>query len=158
MTDSVELETVARTRRGCRADAQGVSHRRAPGPSYKESLIDTSCIDRTAMQEVEVETAVLREAKQRRATRFLKGPIPMQLIAAANRLPGCALAVMLAIHHQTTLTSKPFVGLPAKLMDELGISRHAKARALRVLELAGLVRVDRQLGRAAQVMLIGIPA
>jgi hypothetical protein len=105
------------------------------------------------VEEVEVETAVLRQSRQRRSDRFLKGPIPLHLITAAARLPGQALAVLLAVHHQITLTGKPSVSLPSALLAELGTDRDAKARALHQLERAGLIQVERARGRAARVWL-----
>jgi hypothetical protein len=107
------------------------------------------------VEEVEVETAVLRQFRLRRSDRFLKGPIPPHSIAAAARLPGQALAVLLAVHHQITLTGKPSVSLPGGLLAELGTDRNAKARALHQLERAGLIQVERARGRAARVRLAG---
>jgi hypothetical protein len=63
------------------------------------------------------------------------------------------LAVLLAIHHQSDLTGKPSVTLPARLLADLGVSRDAKARGLKLLELAGLVIVTRSRGRAARIQL-----
>lgn len=103
--------------------------------------------------EVEVKTGLVRQSRIRRGERFLKGPISMPDIATAARLPGQALAVFLAVHHQTALTKKSLVTLPATLLGELGISRDAKARALRVLEGAGLVTVARTKGRNARIQL-----
>jgi hypothetical protein len=105
------------------------------------------------IEETEVQTDLLRQSKVRRQERFLKGPIPLPNIAAAARLPGQALALFLAVHHQTALTGKASVALPARLLQDLGISRGAKARGLRALEEAGLVTVVRTRGRAAKIQL-----
>jgi DNA-binding transcriptional ArsR family regulator len=105
------------------------------------------------IKETEVETDLVRQSKIRRGQRFLKGPIPLPDIATAARLPGHALALFLAVHHQTALTGKPVVTLPARLLAELGVSRGAKSRGLQVLEKAGLVTVARSRGRAAKVQL-----
>jgi hypothetical protein len=114
-------------------------------------------INRTTCQEdieqTEVETDLHRQSKKHRRERFLKGPIPFKDIAAASRLPGRALAIFLAVHHQTALTGKPSITLPARLLAELGISRGAKSRGLQLLEKAGLVIVARPRGRAARVQL-----
>jgi DNA-binding MarR family transcriptional regulator len=77
----------------------------------------------------------------------------MREIGAAARLPGQALALFLALHHQTALTGKPIVTLPAKLLTDLGVSRDAKARGLKALEQAGLVYVSRSRGKAARIEL-----
>jgi DNA-binding MarR family transcriptional regulator len=107
--------------------------------------------------EVEIETEVLRRARARHRGRFLKGPIPLPQIAAAARLPGQALALFLAVHHQTALTKKTIVTLPRGLLTDFGISPGAKARGLRQLEEAGLVRVERSRGRAARVGIVARP-
>jgi DNA-binding MarR family transcriptional regulator len=109
------------------------------------------------IKETEVETNLVRQSRIRRGERFLKGPIPMREIAAAACLPGHALALFLAVHHQTALTGKPVVTLPGRLLADLGISRGAKSRGLKVLEKAGLVTVARSRGRAARVQLRTTP-
>ena len=109
------------------------------------------------IKETEVETDLVRQSKIRRGERFLKGPIPLKDIAAAACLPGHALALFLAVHHQTALTGKPVVTLPGRLLADLGISRGAKSRALQALEKAGLVTVARSRGRAARIQLRTTP-
>jgi DNA-binding MarR family transcriptional regulator len=104
--------------------------------------------------DVEVETSLLKRTKTRRRERFLKGPIPFKDIAEAARLPGRALALYLAVHHQMALTGRPIVTLPATLLRELGISRSTKGRCLYALEQAGLVNVARSKGKAARIELI----
>lgn len=106
------------------------------------------------LREVEVQTSASRRMQQRQSGRFLKGPIPMAQISAAAKLPGRALALFLAVHHRTALSGKPMVTLPKRLLTELGVHRDAKARGLRELESAGLVRVERSRGRTALVGLV----
>jgi DNA-binding transcriptional ArsR family regulator len=104
--------------------------------------------------EIEIETGALRRARSRRRERFLKGPILMRHIGVANRLSGQALALFLAIRHRMDLTGKPVVTLPRSLLDELGVSKDAKSRGLRVLEGAGLIVVDRSKGKATRAGLV----
>jgi DNA-binding MarR family transcriptional regulator len=106
-----------------------------------------------AIKETEVQTRLTRASGISRAGRFLKGPIPLRDITAAARLPGKSLTLFLAIHHQTALTGKPLVTVPASLLDNLGISRSTKARCLKLLEGAGLVSVVRSKGQAARIKL-----
>jgi DNA-binding transcriptional ArsR family regulator len=124
----------------------------APGPSINKSPYSALSPPRVPT-EVEVETAVLRDVRRRRADRFLKGPVRMNDIAAAAQLPGKALAVYLAIRHRTDLTRKNAVKLPAGLMRDLGVSKDAKARALRQLEAAGMITVRRQDGQSPIIAL-----
>jgi hypothetical protein len=109
--------------------------------------------DKDEIKETEIQTRLVHQSKIRRGERFLKGPIPFRDISAATRLPGQCLPLFLAVHHQTALTGKPMITLPASLMAELGISRSAKARGLRLLEKAGLIAVTRSRGRAARIQL-----
>ena len=68
---------------------------------------DSTLPNQDDIKETEVETNLIRRSKIRRGERFLKGPIALPEIAAASRLPGKALAVLLAVHHQSDLTGKP---------------------------------------------------
>ena len=111
-----------------------VSHTRDTVPSNKESI--GMSVGRIA--EVEIRTALSHRHGERMAGRFLKGPISMQDISDASRLGGRALAVYLAIHHQTALTRKAVVTIPKGLLADMGIDKDAKARALQLLEVQGL--------------------
>jgi len=102
----------------------------------------------------EVTTGALRGYEPRVQGRFLKGPIPLQPIARAARLPGQALAVYLAIHHRAALTRNATVTLPKGLLEQFGVSRDAKARALYALEQASLIAVERNSGKIARVRLL----
>src|SRR5215207_5041710 len=103
--------------------------------------------------EIEVETSVSR-ARIRKKARFLRGPIPLDALAKAACLPGKALAVFLAVHHRCNLESETSVTLPAALLASFGVDRNAKACALRNLEKAGLVSVNRKVDGAARVSLV----
>ncbi len=105
----------------------------------------------TQITETEVETRFSKHKTTHINERFLKGPIPMREIGAAARLPGQALSVLLALHHQTALTKKQWVTLPKGLLTQLGVSRDAKARALKELHQAGLVELEKQKGRSSRV-------
>ncbi|HLG85505.1 MAG TPA: hypothetical protein VKY22_31270 [Bradyrhizobium sp.] len=104
--------------------------------------------------ESEVETDWSRRKQTRTQGRFLKGPVPMKYIGQAAKLPGKALGVYIAIHHQAALSRKQWVSLPKGLMSQLGVTRDAKARALQQLEGAALVRVARSRGKPARISLI----
>jgi DNA-binding MarR family transcriptional regulator len=77
----------------------------------------------------------------------------MPVISQASRLGGRALAVFLAVHHQTALTGKRTVTLPKGLLADLGIDKDAKARALRSLETAGLIVAERASGMGVRISL-----
>jgi hypothetical protein len=136
------MSTIAPARYHLRINEKGGSRGCERGPSNKKSYKKFSyniSPDGEAPREVEVETGVLRQRRARRSSRFLRGPIPVSQITTAARLPGKALALLLAVHHQIALTGKDAVTVPAGLLTELGVGKDAKTRGLRELEQAGLV-------------------
>lgn len=108
--------------------------------------------------EREVETGWSRQRSQRIQGRFLRGPISLAQLSAAAKLPGQALSVYLAVHHQSALTRRARVVLPRSLMSQLGISRDAKSRALRQLADAGLIEIESARGRTTRVKLSDVEA
>jgi len=110
-------------------------------------------MENTSILEREVLTRASRARANRIAGRFLKGPIPLPEIAQAAQLPGRALALFLAIHHQTALTGKRVVTLPKTLLADLGIDKDSKSRGLKLLQSAGLVELEPVKGNAARVVL-----
>lgn len=107
----------------------------------------------TSTSEREVQTRASRARANRIAGRFVKGPIPLPEIARAARLPGRALALFLAIHHQTALTGKRVVTLPKTLLADLGVDKDSKSRGLKLLQSVGLVELELVKGNAARVAL-----
>jgi len=59
--------------------------------------------------------------------------------------------VYLAVHHRISLTQQPTTTLPRALLQQLGVSKDVKSRALRKLELVGVIRVERVRGRSTRV-------
>ena len=135
-----------------RAHAKVRSLRCETGPSYKRSYITTPpSVAETGIREVEIETSAIRQARHRGGSRFLKGPIPWENITVAAKLGGQGLAVYLAVHHRISLTQQPTTTLPRALLQQLGVSKDVKSRALRKLELVGVIRVERVRGRSTRV-------
>lgn len=103
---------------------------------------------------VSVESQVRKPTKR---VFFLKGPVPMDWLAAAAFLPGRSLHVGVALWFRSGVEKSDRVKLPQKLMREFGIDRHAVYRGLRSLEDAGLIAVDRRSGRLARVTILSPP-
>ena len=87
--------------------------------------------------------------------RFFYGNVPHSIIGIVSPLPGKALATYLAIWDRCKLEGR---GVPVTLpnafaLDPWGVDRHAKSRALWTLEGAGLISVERAIGRAPRIML-----
>lgn len=104
--------------------------------------------------ETNLETPTVSGLLSSKAQRFLNGPISMSAIQSAARLPGKALALYLATHHRCSLLGQKKVSLPRGFLGQLGIRKDAKARGLACLERAGLVRLEKCLGRPVKVELL----
>jgi hypothetical protein len=105
-------------------------------------------------REIEIGTDVSRRHRARVLGRFLKGPILLQDIGVAAKLPGQALALYLAIRHRSDLTRSAEVSIPASLLGLLGICKDSKSRGLKCLSSAGLIVVRQQRGRSARIALV----
>jgi hypothetical protein len=85
---------------------------------------------------------------------FLMGPILLGELAPIAQMPGKALAVWLLIRHRSDLSRGDWITLPRTLLEKWGIRKDAKAEALRRLEDAGLIRVERPKGYMLKVKLM----
>lgn len=94
--------------------------------------------------------------RHKQGEKFLKGPIPYIWLTKAGILPGKALHVAIALWFQAGIIGKPTVKLSPKIMQELGVERRTGYRALKSLENAGLVSVERHVGRTPIVTLLDI--
>ncbi|MGE0766247.1 MAG: hypothetical protein AB7L90_07255 [Hyphomicrobiaceae bacterium] len=95
-----------------------------------------------------------RLAKPRRGERFLKGPVPLAWLEAAARLPGKSLHAGIALWYAAGLARSSAIPLSNIAGGAFGLDRNAKYRALAWLEEAGLVKVERNLGRAPIVTIL----
>jgi len=109
-------------------------------------------IDGEIIEERELITHTVRKLLANRSQRFLKGPIPLHHLAAAWKLGGAALPLLLLVHHEHAMNGAG--KLPKHLLEEFGIDRSAKCRGLHALEQAGLVRLRQERGRPARVVLV----
>jgi len=98
--------------------------------------------------------AAVSRRPPRQIGHFVMGPIPLAWLGPAARLPGKALAVGLAIWYQRGLRKSETVMLTGPILNQFGVDRHAKYRALTALENAGLVRVDRRMGKNPTVEIL----
>jgi len=87
---------------------------------------------------------------------FVKGPIPLAWIIQAASLPGKTLQVGVALWYLAGLKKSRSVTLDSKTLNLMSVSRDAKSDALRRLEKAGLVTVERRSGRLPIVSLLDI--
>jgi hypothetical protein len=100
--------------------------------------------------------------KGRRASpirgKFIAGPIDVQWVVQASRLGVKALLVGLALWHLKRLRQADTFTVSNLMMREWGVQPDAKSRALRALERAGLIRVERR-GKCSPhvALIVGTP-
>ena len=82
---------------------------------------------------------------------FIKGPLPLNELLPVIRMPGKTLALWLLIRHRSDLNRGNWATLPQRILREWGIGRNARADALRRLEQAGLIEVERPKGYMLKV-------
>jgi hypothetical protein len=86
--------------------------------------------------------------------KFLKGPIPLKWLTRAAKQPGKTLHIAIALWFLAGLKRKRTVALSDAVPRVLGVDRYAKYRALNALEEAGLVSVERHVGRSPVVTIL----
>jgi len=86
--------------------------------------------------------------------RSLKGPVPLTWLEAAARLPGKSLHTGVALWYAAGLAQSASISLSNVSGHRFGLDRNAKYRALAWLENAGLIAVERKLGRAPVVTIL----
>ena len=87
----------------------------------------------------------------------LLGGIPATWLFAAARPPGRSLQVGIALWYEAGRHESHIVPLGNIAAHAFGLDRNAKYRALAWLERAGLVKVERKLGRSPIVTLLSTP-
>ena len=92
--------------------------------------------------------------KASKAVEFLKRPLPLIWVETAAKLPGKSLHAGIALWYAPDLGCSHSVPLGNVAGDRFGLTRNAKYRALRWLETAGLISVERKMGRAPIVTLL----
>jgi DNA-binding transcriptional ArsR family regulator len=81
------------------------------------------------------------------------GPIPMEWLEQAGCLPGRALHVGISIWHWHFIKKERTITLSIRKLVEIGVKRGSAYRALSALEEAGLISVERHVGRSPRVTL-----
>lgn len=93
-------------------------------------------------------------ARRRSGDRIPRGAIPIAWLQSAARLPGRSLHAGLALWIAAAQTRSRVVQLSNLDGGRVGCGRNQKYRALAWLEAAGLVAVQRQLGRSPIVTIL----
>jgi len=103
------------------------------------------------------ETEIKENLKSARILgQFLKGPIPLDWISRAAKIPGkSALAVGIALWFQAGRTKNKTVVLTSKVMQHFAPNRRAKYEGLKLLEEHNLIQVYRQKSKNPEVTILG---
>ena len=88
---------------------------------------------------------------------FLKGPIPRWWLERAATLPGKAFTIGVVLWYRMGITKKQEVRPSWKLWAKFSIGRHAAYRGLHNLETAGLISVERHVGKNPVVTVTAVP-
>ena len=97
----------------------------------------------------------LRLADKRRINgHFVKGPIPLTWISKAAQLPGKSVNAGLACWYLMGLKKTHTFKLSNMVASKFGLNKDSKARSLKHLEQAGLIRCTRDVGRSVVVEML----
>jgi DNA-binding MarR family transcriptional regulator len=120
-----------------------------------KSTWDPSCL-RLDQARVTGLNGGLRRGRQPSPIRnkFIAGPIDVSWVCQASRHGVTALLVGLALWHLKGLRRSHSFELSNLMVREWGIQPDAKARALRKLEKAGLITIERRRKRSPRVTLV----
>jgi hypothetical protein len=116
--------------------------------------IDPDRFRLTSLPAKRLATSQRRIPRTSNGQRFLRGPIPLDWLSAAAWLPGKSLHVGVALWLEAGLRNSAVVPLSNLTGRHFGLDRNAKYRGLDWLEQAGLISVERKLGRAPIVTIL----
>jgi hypothetical protein len=120
--------------------------------STAEPALDLKDLTDEELADIPCEEVLTSSSRRRR--QFLRGPIDWQDVCAVAKLPGKTWAVWLLLHLRWPMEDGEGVTLPNSRLAEMGVDRWAKIRALRALEDAGFIRVERRRGCSARITLV----
>jgi len=86
--------------------------------------------------------------------RFIKGPISLEWLVIASKLPGKSLQISMALWFLKGVTKKNTVKLSGKLVRSFGVSRSTLYRGLAEMENAGLITIQRHKGQSPMVTIL----
>ncbi len=102
-----------------------------------------------------METSVSKRLTSNRKTHFLAS-IPWAWVCEAAKGPGKSLQVALAIWHQTKLEKNRTISLGSRFLNDLNVSKDAKARGLAYLEGKQLIKAEHKAGSNPSVTVLDI--
>ena len=101
-----------------------------------------------------VKVAEERLPRPQSGRHFLKGPIPLDWLEIAAHLPGRSLHVGVSLWFLGGVHRSRVIPLSNHTSRRFGLDRNSKYRGLEWLEQAGLISVQRKMGRAPIVTIL----
>jgi len=108
-------------------------------------------------KEVAPKTPLVINAINDKYGRFMKGPIPLNWVQAASKLPGKSLHVAIVLWFLVGIKKSKTVKLTQLLLTQFGVNRNSKYRALKALAEAGLITFCSTSGKNPLVTILDIP-
>ncbi len=125
---------------------------------YKE-VMNKYRIKPTAIEKLPGGTAPIKKGQKRifkPGALFLRGPISWKWLSLAARQKGRTLHVAIALQFLAGLNSSSTVKLSNKVLDSLGVDRFTKYRALKELEDARLISIEKHSGRSPVITILDL--
>lgn len=99
-----------------------------------------------------------KRTRTKKAARFLKGPVPWPWLHLAMMLKGRSLAVGLMLWLQSGILNRRTITFCLARAADEGIPATTARRAVRQLEAAGLIKVQRKPGRGLEITILDAPS
>ena len=99
-------------------------------------------------------TATVKKAKPNRTELFIKGPIPLPWLSKVSQLPGKTLEVGIVLWFYAGLKRSSTVKLSNAVLQEFGVDRHAKYRALKQMKSANLISTIQSTGQSPVITIL----
>ncbi len=107
------------------------------------------------MEERIKEKRITPSYKRKVGKYFIKGPLPLDWIITAAKLPGKVLHVALVMWYLAGLKKSYTFKLSGAKLRSFGISRQSSYRAVDALEKVGLIEVTRKRGQNPEIKIKG---
>lgn len=118
-------------------------------------------MDFTEFSEFEIKTDFLTPSKvdlspkiKRVGWKFLRGPIPWTWLSKASKVSEKGLHIAIGLWLIAGMSKKKTVKMQKKILQDLGVTRHAFYRARDKMEEVGLISVERKPGQTHLITLL----
>lgn len=100
------------------------------------------------------DSSVEKRKPRDRPRHFIMGPIFVDLLAKATGISKSAGIVLLALYYQSGLRKRKTVPVPYRTLREWGVTDNTTRSAVRKLADAGIIDVERNVGRSPRATIL----